>query len=153
VRHRRVLIGLSAVIVLWVAAIFAAPVALGSSHRTFSYCAAAVYAAGSRVCHQRPERSFHIVGRQMPVCARCTGVYVSAAAAIPFVLFVSTGMMPRHARTLLAVAALPTAVTWLLEFTGVMPFSNLARAFAALPLGFVAAWLVLAQLAPRGRIG
>jgi len=88
----------------------------------------------------------------MPVCARCTGVYVSAAAAVPFVLLLSTAMM-RHARILFAVAALPTAVTWLLEFTGVMPFSNLARAFAALPLGFVAAWLVLAQLAPRGRIG
>jgi len=89
----------------------------------------------------------------MPVCARCTGLYVSAAAAVPFVLFLSTGMMSRRARILFVVAALPTAVTWLLEFTGVMPFSNPARAFAALPLGFVAAWLVLSQFAPRGRIG
>lgn len=137
---------------LWAAAIFAAPIALVSSHRPVSYCAAAVYAAGSRVCHQRPERSFHVAGRQLPVCARCTGVYVSAAAAVPFVFLLSAGGMPRRTKILFALAALPTAVTWLLEFTGVMPFSNLARASAALPLGFVAAWLVLAQLAPRGRI-
>ena len=33
----------------------------------------------SRICHQRPERSFAIAGIQMPVCARCSGLYVSGA--------------------------------------------------------------------------
>ena len=36
--------------------------------------------AAGRVCHQRPERSFHVAGVQLPVCARCTGLYVSGAA-------------------------------------------------------------------------
>lgn len=26
------------------------------------------------MCHQKPERSFHINGRQFPLCARCTGI-------------------------------------------------------------------------------
>ena len=43
-------------------------------------------------------------------------------------------------------AALPTAITWTLEFAGVMPFSNVSRFIAALPLGFTAAWLVFAVL-------
>lgn len=26
-------------------------------------------------CHQRPDRSFFVRGRQLPLCARCTGVF------------------------------------------------------------------------------
>ena len=27
-------------------------------------------------CHQKPERSFFWKGKQFPVCARCTGIYL-----------------------------------------------------------------------------
>src|SRR5580692_775131 len=40
-----------------------------------------VYAAGSVLCHQRPERSFHLLGAQLPVCARCAGLYAGTAVA------------------------------------------------------------------------
>ena len=33
-------------------------------------------------CHQMPERSFFFRGYQFPVCARCTGVIISAIIAI-----------------------------------------------------------------------
>lgn len=33
-------------------------------------------------CHQLPERSFHWKGRQFPVCARCTGVYLGEMVAL-----------------------------------------------------------------------
>lgn len=129
----------------WVLALFVAPILIGSPHRTLSYCAAAVYAAGSNVCHQRPERSFHIAGHKMPVCARCTGLYVSAAAAVPLAVLFAVPLTARRARLMLLLAALPTALTWGLEYIGVMPFSNATRALAALPLGFAAAWLVVTQ--------
>ena len=29
------------------------------------------------ICHRMPERSFFIRGHQFPVCARCTGFYIS----------------------------------------------------------------------------
>lgn len=29
------------------------------------------------ICHRIPERSFFIKGHQFPVCARCTGFYIS----------------------------------------------------------------------------
>ena len=29
------------------------------------------------ICHRKPERSFHIKGHQFPVCARCTGFYIT----------------------------------------------------------------------------
>jgi uncharacterized membrane protein len=33
---------------------------------------------GYGICHQIPERSFHIAGHQSPLCARCTGTYMGA---------------------------------------------------------------------------
>jgi hypothetical protein len=43
----------------------------------------------------------------------------------------------------LGLAAMPTVITWTVEFAGLAHFSNTARFTAALPLGFAAAWLVL----------
>ncbi len=34
-----------------------------------------VYSVSSLVCHQHPERCFIIVGRLLPLCARCSGIY------------------------------------------------------------------------------
>ena len=35
---------------------------------------------GYAICHQIAERSFHIAGQQLPLCARCTGIYMGALA-------------------------------------------------------------------------
>lgn len=29
------------------------------------------------ICHRKPERSFFVKGHQFPVCARCTGFYIT----------------------------------------------------------------------------
>lgn len=34
---------------------------------------------GYAICHQIPERSFHMGGHRLPLCARCTGTYLGAA--------------------------------------------------------------------------
>ena len=44
--------------------------------------ASAVYVAGAVVCHQKAERSFRLAGQPLPVCARCTGIYIGAALAV-----------------------------------------------------------------------
>jgi len=107
-----------------------------------------VFPLGHVVCHQRPERSFFFRGHQFAVCARCTGLYFGAALSVPFAIAVGRALESERARWRLGLAALPTALTWSLEFGGIVPFSNLSRFVAALPLGAVAAWLVVAQLTP-----
>ena len=52
------------------------------------------YAIGSAICHQLPERSYHLWTAQMPVCARCTGIYFGAAIAA-VVSYVARGFQPR----------------------------------------------------------
>lgn len=109
-----------------------------------------VYGAGSFMCHQLPLRSFHLWSAQMPVCARCTGIYVGAAAAA-IVGGVWTVRRPSlvHARVLLAVAALPTAVTLIYEWTTGDTPSNVIRALAGAPLGAAVAFVVVNALATR----
>jgi len=111
---------------------------------------AVVYIAASRICHQRPERSFHTAGLQWPVCARCSGLYLAA----PIGALAALGALGRRARIrrphtspnlvlALAVASVPTAATLLLEWGHLVPISNAVRFLSALPLGAVIAYTVV----------
>lgn len=146
---------------IWFAAILIAPFAIGSRSPASATGAACVYVTGSFVCHQRPERSFQLAGRQMPVCARCAGLYAAAAVAAPLALFLVSAsafrfgaawaMSAARARWIAFTAALPTIVTWLVEYVGSVRVSNTTRFVAALPLGFAVAWLVLGLFPDRSR--
>jgi uncharacterized membrane protein len=114
-----------------------------------------VYAAGSVICHQLPERSFFLDGRQLPVCARCTGLYLSAAAGfLGWCIWKATEGWPRFAlspRLALAIvigAALPTALSYFTGIAGIWDGSNLTRALLAVPLG-LSAGAVVATVATK----
>ena len=112
----------------------------------------AVYGIGSAVCHQLPARSFHLWAAQMPVCARCTGIYAGAAVAA-IVMSTSFDRRLRHdnPRMVVALAALPTAATLVYEWsTGVTP-SNWIRAVAGACLGAAVAIVVLVHPPERVR--
>jgi len=142
---RGLLLGLA----VWVAALAGAPAAIASARPPLVIGAAAAYSAGSLICHQRAERSFTIRGRQMPVCARCSGLYASAllGGVLALAAFRRRRIDLGRARWVLAAAALPTAATWLLELAGAAHPSNAARALAALPLGMAAGWTVIRMMA------
>jgi uncharacterized membrane protein len=46
-------------------------------------------AIGYAICHRIDERSFHLAGRQLPLCARCTGEFYAAGLSLIFFSFVS----------------------------------------------------------------
>jgi uncharacterized membrane protein len=129
---------------LWTALLVAAPFAAASANPSLAHAGALVYFAGAFVCHQRPERSFHLAGAPLPVCARCTGLYVSALAGGLAALVLSTvSMTAARARWLLGLAAVPTLVTVVAELFGLAHPPNVVRAISALPLGAAAAWAVV----------
>jgi uncharacterized membrane protein len=41
-------------------------------------------ALGYAVCHRIDERSFHVDGQQLPLCARCSGMYLGAMVGLAF---------------------------------------------------------------------
>jgi uncharacterized membrane protein len=109
--------------------------------------AVAVYALAAALCHQLPARSFALAGVTMPVCARCTGIYVGAAAAFAVLLARPAreggrGAEGARAWVLLGLVTLPNLATLVFEWsTNVMP-SNPVRAIVGLPLGAALAWVV-----------
>ena len=110
-----------------------------------------VYATGSVICHQLPERSFFLDGRQLPVCARCTGLYLAGAAGVLGWCMWKTGrgwrrfkVSPRVALAIVIGAALPTALSYFTGLAGIWDGSNLTRALLATPLGFSAGAVVAA---------
>jgi uncharacterized membrane protein len=111
---------------------------------------AIVQVIGSRICHQRPERSFHTAGVQWPVCGRCSGLYFAA----PFGALAAVSRRRRHdtsrTRALLAVAAIPTALTLLIEWLGIAPVGNAARFLSALPLAAAGASAIVTAVRRPG---
>ena len=112
---------------------------------------ALIYSIGGVICHQRPERSFVWDGQQLPVCARCTGLYLSAAVGL-FAWFAvkaarswrPIAIDPRIALRVIAVAAVPTAVSVASGAAGAWDGSNVTRALFAIPLGASAGAVVAA---------
>jgi len=98
--------------------------------------AAGLYAAGSLICHQLPERSFHIGAAQLPVCARCLGIYGGAAVTTMIAAWrTGTNDTSLSPRVLLVIGAAPAAVTVLLEWGMVWQPSNIVRALTGTILG------------------
>ena len=114
-----------------------------------------IFSLGGLICHQRPERSFAWAGHQFPVCARCTGLYLSAVLGVAgwFIVKATSGWQarvidPHLARTLFIAAAVPTAISLASGALGIWDGSNVTRAVIALPLGAVAG-LVVAAVATK----
>ena len=113
--------------------------------------AAIIFSIGSLICHQKPERSFFWDGHQFPVCARCTGLYLSGALSL--ILWIgakaarrwrSIPIDPRAARSVLLLAALPTVLSLATGTIGWWDGSNVTRALLAIPLGLCAGAIVAA---------
>lgn len=111
---------------------------------------ASIYAAGALVCHQLPARSFHAHGSQLPVCARCSGLYLAGAGGA-LAGWLGAATYPRRGRRLLAAAALPMAMTVAAAWVGHEFFGNATRFLTALPLGAAAGFLFVRLLRADGR--
>jgi hypothetical protein len=153
--ERAVCRGLPIAAVAWAGLIVAAPSLASLPNSGGVYLSASAYWIGALVCHQRPDRSFHLADGQLPVCARCTGLYLSAAVGV---VFAWCRAAPRRAlpfaawRRRLLLAALPTAATLVVEWWWPAMTSPLARALAAIPLGAVAGALLAESMSFRGRL-
>jgi uncharacterized membrane protein len=131
----------------WAAALLAAPHAIAADGPA-RVAAAFTYFGAGYVCHQRPERSFHVDGRQLPVCARCTGLYLAAPFGLAGALFMrrrggADDRTYRRWRVAIVAAAIPTVISVGLEWIGGPGLSgNISRALTALPLGATLAAVV-----------
>jgi len=124
--------------------IIGAPLAQASGHPVF---AATIYKAFSFLCHQIPERSFHLAGHQFGVCSRCTGLYVGFAGATvvyPLVRsFKTTNTPPRF---WLILAAAPLAIDFALGYFSIWQNNHLSRFITGALLGSVVVFYIIPGL-------
>ena len=133
--------GVTAIALLLVASIFGAPLAVANNHPSW---AAVVYQAFSYVCHQLPERSFHLLGHPLAVCSRCTGLYSGfAIASLMYPLVRSLSRTDTPPRRWLLLAAVPMAVDVGLDVIGVWRNTYYSRLATGLILGSIAAFYVI----------
>ena len=139
--------GMAVAASIWAATLVAAPYAVThEAPETAAFRAASgVYVVGGVVCHQQAVRSFHLWDTQLPVCARCAGLYAGAPGGLLLALLLLptpgrrgrrfTPEELRALRRLLIAAAVPTALTVAIEVPNAM------RAVSAVPLGLAVAWI------------
>src|SRR3954447_8038652 len=120
------MVAFSSAAVAWAIAIPLAPVLTASRNdgRLPRLAGSVIFVVGSVVCHQKPERSFTLAGQPLPVCARCTGIYIGAALAVLAMAgVVSAAQFPvsafdaSYARRGVLAASMPTLATLVWEWT------------------------------------
>lgn len=124
----------------------------------FDAAAGAAYGAFALACHQMDERSFHLAGFKLAVCARCFGLYAGAlAGALLYPLARPLVRRDLPARGWLIAAGVPTLVDFALGFSGLWENTHASRFLTASLLGVVVAFYFVPgavdlALTPRGTL-
>jgi uncharacterized membrane protein len=85
-------------------------------------------------CHGIPERCFTVWGVPMPICARCTAIYVGLTASL-IVFFLLPRMTEFAARVMLLIAVTPLAVDGLTQLVRLRESTNALRMATGLVAG------------------
>jgi uncharacterized membrane protein len=82
-------------------------------------------AVGYAVCHRIDLRSFHFLsGRTLPLCARCSGMYLGAMLGLAYLALLSRrqgGLPPRRIQIFLALFILAFVVDGINSFMSLIP--------------------------------
>jgi uncharacterized membrane protein len=85
-------------------------------------------------CHGIPERCLYLWNVPMPICARCTAIYIGLIVSIALFLILPR-MTERFARLVLCAAAIPMAIDGLTQLAKLRVSTNTLRIETGLVLG------------------
>jgi len=128
---------------IWCATLFSAPI-LAAGDPWMRRLSGVIRLCFTPICHQASDRSFHLMGQSLAVCARCTGIYCGfLAGVLIYPLRLGTRSPELLSRKMLVIAGLPTALEITGSRLGVIPDSSVLRALTGGLLGVVVAFCVL----------
>jgi uncharacterized membrane protein len=138
---RRWLIAVNAIFLAWIALATLAPVLMAAGYAAPSRF---IYAVFQPFCHQRPDRSFHILGEKMACCERCAAIYGG------FFLFglgyVAIGRRRRLPWRGLALLSLPVLLDAATQAAGFRESSAFWRVTTGALFAFGLAWILFPYL-------
>lgn len=143
-RARVFWVAVSAVSFFWLLLIVGTPLIEAAGDHSL---AAGLYGFFGYICHQMPDRSFHILGEKFAVCSRCFGVYFGLFAgliAYPFLRPMDrSDPLPR---VWLFASMAPMAVDWSLGYFGILANTFFTRVTTGLILGVACAVYIVPAL-------
>ena len=102
-----------------------------------------------RVCHQDPARSLVVAGALLPVCARCTGIYLGFLAGWSLRLFRRGPARDlRLPTTILLIGIAPLVIDGFANWAGLINTPPAARLLTGLLFGVAAARALWPELLP-----
>jgi uncharacterized membrane protein len=97
------------------------------------------------LCHGIAERCLTVWGAVMPICARCTALYLGLLAGL-LVFWMLPRTRETTARRVMFAAALPMAIDGLSQATGLRTSTNELRIITGLLAGSAFGWWVLTAI-------
>jgi uncharacterized membrane protein len=138
-----------AVVFVWVFAILLAPITKGNGHVAVS---SPIYHFFSFICHQIPERSFHVAGEPFGVCSRCFGVYFGLLLGfVIYPLWRKISEIEPLPRVWLFLSLIPITIDWSLTVFGIWENTHLSRFITGMILGFACATFIIPALVEIAR--
>ena len=133
-----------AVVAVWVVAIVATPLLAANGS---AGAAAPFYKFFSYLCHQLPDRSFHLLEHQFAVCSRCFGVYFGLLAGFAtYPLIRGVDNIDPLPRIWLFASMIPIGIDWSLGVFGIWDNNHASRFISGLILGFACAVYIVPAL-------
>ena len=126
---------------LWCSLIVAAPWLASNEHKLSS---GLIYLFFSKICHQIPERSFFIFGKQLAVCSRCAGLYFGfllGTILYPIIFKLNINWIP--SRKYLLLALIPITIDIAIRTLNIAENTFASRLITGLILGTMTAIFIL----------
>jgi len=104
------------------------------------------YSIMKKICHQRPERSFFIKGKKLPLCSRCLGIYVSFLIGVFFILFLKSYFLEITWMRLLVIfliGFIPISIDGFTQLFGWRKSNNILRFITGIIFGFSMSWILI----------
>jgi uncharacterized membrane protein len=137
----RVWAGGTAVVALWVMLTILAPMAQSNGLTGLS---SPIYSFFHYLCHQKPDRSFHLAGEQFGVCSRCFGVYFGILLGfVIYPLWRRIDEIEPLPKFWLFISLVPAGIDWSLTFFGIWENTQLSRFLTGLILGIACATFIV----------
>ncbi|MBK6795507.1 MAG: DUF2085 domain-containing protein [Acidobacteria bacterium] len=136
-----VYLGLLMLSVLWLALIVLPSLLMAGDKVAASLI---LYQGFSAVCHQIPDRTYHLLGFPLGVCSRCTAIYAGFLAGLvtyPFISPLDKEEFPD--RRLLILAGIPMALDFAGGLTGLFANTFLSRGITGFVFGGVSAFYLM----------
>jgi len=124
----------------WCAALFLAP-AFSASSGSLTVAGDLLYKFFHPICHQLDDRSFHVLGKPLAVCSRCTSIYLAFLLGAILYPLLPARVVP--SRFILLLSIIPMVLDVVAGTIGIHEVTSVTRAITGAMFGLIIPFFVI----------